>query len=71
MTSTTPFNHRELGVKGQMVKPEGSWFKVGAEMDYYDRKGNKQFGVVRTITDRSVTIQNAYTRKPIKITFVK
>lgn len=73
-------NHRELGQQGIFVRPietlktrskrrpgTPAWFKVGNEIDFYDRNGDKKYGIIRKITSTHVTIQDVNTKQNHKM----
>lgn len=60
-----PNYYSNLGQKGVYVKPQGNppWFKIGAEISFYNLKGEKRYGLIRGLSETNITIQDVQDRK--------
>ena len=62
-------NYRKLAQKGMGTETKKS-ARVGLELDYYDSKGNKQFGKITKMSGTGYTVQDDKTRKSHSFKFL-
>ena len=62
-------NYRQLAQKGMGTETKKS-ARVGLELDYYDSKGNKQFGKITKMSGTGYTVQDDKTRKSHSFKFL-
>ena len=62
-------NYRQLAQKGMGTETKKS-ARVGLELDYYDSKGNKQFGKITKMSGTGYTVQDDKTRKTHSFKFL-
>lgn len=64
---------REFGKRGWFLLDKGdSMPTVGQDLDYYDKQGNKQYGIVKSINKQFVmTVQDGTTKAKVKLQIVQ
>lgn len=57
-------NYRQLGAQGiYIVSRKYGLPRVGQDVDYYGENGDKQYGIVLSVNNNSISIRNAHTKK--------
>uniref|UniRef100_A0AAU8KXJ5 Uncharacterized protein n=1 Tax=Serratia phage Kevin TaxID=3161161 RepID=A0AAU8KXJ5_9CAUD len=64
---------REFGKRGWYLLDQGeSMPTVGQDMDYFDKNGDKQYGVVKSLNKSGImTIQDGTTKAKVKLQIVQ